>query len=147
MSVDRVKKAVKDALWLIRANDAFLFEADAHERTIAARFALYLLPYFPEHQIDPEYNRHGLNPKVVDLPANCGGRRRVIPDIVVHQRGRDDENLLIIQIKKETNPEPRECDRAVIAAMKDQLGYSYGVLIDFPAGNGAKNRRPHVEWF
>jgi hypothetical protein len=117
--------------------------------TVVAKFAGYLAPRFPQHCVDVEYNRHGLEPKMVDLPANChgGGRRRIYPDIVVHLRGNDDENLLVIQIKKETNPESRDCDRSIIAAMKREFGYRAGLLLELPAGAGASQRESSLSWF
>lgn len=145
-----VKKAVGEALQLLFKNDSFLLEADAHERTIAAKLACYLAlsTHFPKHQIDVEYNRHGLEPKAVHLPEYYRGdvKQRIFPDVIMHQRGSDDENLLVIQIKKETNPEPRDYDRAVVEAMKRGFHYRRGLLLDLPAGPGAKNRRPHLEW-
>jgi hypothetical protein len=143
-----MERAVRDAIRLLFANDAFLLETDVQERTIAARLAHYLEPHFPGHTVDVEYNRHGLEPKKVDLPAGCrgGGQRLVLPDVVVHQRGHDRENLLVIQVKKETNHQLRLCDRAVIEAMRREFAYRRGLLIDIPAGPGATNREPRLEW-
>jgi hypothetical protein len=64
----------------------------------------------------------------------------------VHQRGHDNENLLVVQIKKETNPEPREYDGAVIGAMKREFRYRHGLLLDLPMGPGAAKRKPLLEW-
>jgi len=143
-----MEKLVADALRLLFANDGFLLEADVAERAIAARLATYMSAHFRDHQVDVEYNRHGLVPKEVGLPESCrgGGRKRIFPDVIVHQRGHDDENLLVIQIKKETNREPRECDRAVIEAMKREFRYRRGLLIDLPAGPGATGRDTKLEW-
>lgn len=145
---DLMEKAVEDAVRLLFKNDAFLLESNVAERAIAPKLAQYLGPYFPSHKVDVEYNRHGLEPKKVNLPEYChgGGDRLIFPDVVVHQRGHDDENLLVIQIKKETNPEPRDCDRAIIAAMRCQFRYRRGLLLDLPAGPGAKDRKPSLEW-
>jgi hypothetical protein len=66
--------------------------------------------------------------------------------VVVHQRGHDRENLLVIQVKKETNHQLRLCDRAVIEAMRREFAYRRGLLIDIPAGPGATNREPRLEW-
>ncbi len=89
-----VKKAVEDALQLLFKNDSFLLVADAHERTIAAKLACYLAlsTHFPKHEIDVEYNRHGLEPKAVDLSEYYRGgvEKRIFPDVIVHQRGHDD---------------------------------------------------------
>jgi hypothetical protein len=143
-----MRKAIQDALASLLARDGFLLETDVSERTIAAKLACYLAPHFPEHSVDVEYNRHGLVPKRVDRPMNCrgGGEGLILPDVIVHKRGHDDENLLVIQIKKSTNPEPRDCDRAIIGAMKRDLRYKYGLLIDLPAGLGATRQKPRLEW-
>jgi hypothetical protein len=143
-----MEKAAQDAVKLLFANDVFLLESDVHEQAIAAKLALYLTPHFPNHNVDVEYNRHGLEPKKVNLPANCrgGGEKLILPDVIVHQRGHDGENLLVIQVKKETNHEPRDCDRAVIYAMRREFGYRRGLLIDLPAGPGAAEREPRLEW-
>ena len=46
--------------------------------------------------VDCEYNRHGLETK--QLPRKCrgGSQSRVFPDIVVHLRGDNDSNLLVV---------------------------------------------------
>jgi hypothetical protein len=143
-----MEKAVEDAVRLLFKNDALLLENNVAERAIAAKLAQYLVPYFPGHQVDVEYNRHGLESNKVDLPEYCrgGGKKLILPDVVVHQRGHDDENLLVVQIKKETNPEPRDCDRAIIAAMRREFHYRRGLLLDLPAGPGAIDRKPNLEW-
>jgi hypothetical protein len=142
-------KAVDSSLQLLFANDSYLLEADVAERAVAAKLASHLARHFPQHRVDVEYNRHGLEPKMVNLPTNCrgGGRRRIYPDIVVHLRGNDDENLLVIQIKKETNHESRDCDRSIIAAMKREFGYRAGLLVELPAGAGATQRKSSLNWF
>jgi hypothetical protein len=143
-----MREAVSDALRLLFVNDAFLLESTVHERTIAAKLACYLAPHFPEYSVDVEYNRHGLDPKRVDLPVGCrgGGHLLVLPDVIVHKRDNDGDNLLVIQIKKETNPEPRYCDRVIIQAMMQDFHYTFGLLIDLPSGRGAAQRNPELEW-
>ncbi len=143
-----VQGRVREALAILSRSDGFLLEADAAERTIAGRLAAHLAPLFPKHDVDVEYNRHGLDPKVVGLPQHCkgGGQRRIFPDVIVHHRGNDNDNLLVIQLKKETNDEPRDCDRAKIEAMKRELQYKVGVLVELPAGPGAKMRELRLEW-
>jgi hypothetical protein len=143
-----MEQMILEAIQQLFRNDGFLMEADAHERTIAARLARYLEGYFPHHQVDVEYNRHGLESKMVNLPQNCrgGGEKLIFPDVIVHQRGHDGENLLVIQLKKETNREPRACDRAIIEAMKDAFHYRRGLLLELPSGAGAVVREPRLEW-
>jgi hypothetical protein len=140
-----VKDVVEEVVQQLFAEDAFLLETNVAERTIAARLAVYLEPRFPGHHVNVEYNRHGLHPKRLDLPA-YGGQKLILPDVVVHRQGHDEENLLVIQVKKETNHESRDYDRAVIAGLKTDYGYAWGVLIDLPAGPGATEREAKLEW-
>jgi hypothetical protein len=143
-----MEQTVLDALRLLYDNDLFLLENDVHERTIAKVFADYLKPHFPGHQVDVEYNPHRLDVKAVHLPEDCGGggRKLIYPDVIVHQRGHDKENLLVVQLKKTTNRQPRFCDRAIIKAMKKAFQYHRGLLLELPAGPGSAEQEPHLEW-
>jgi hypothetical protein len=51
--------------------------------------------------VDPEYNRLGLDPNAVELPNECreGDKKLILPDIVVHRRGNDNNNLRLIEVK------------------------------------------------
>ena len=143
--VASIRDIVTEAVDCLFERDGFLLEANAGERTIVGRLVAYLEPHFPEHHVNVEYNRHGLHPKRLDLPA-YGGEKLIVPDVVVHRQGHDEENLLVIQVKKETNNESRDYDRAVIAGMKKDYGYRWGVLIDLPAGPEATKRKALLEW-
>jgi hypothetical protein len=140
-----IKDVVGEAVEQLFAKEGFLLEANAAERTIAARLAVHLEPRFPGYHVNVEYNRQGLDPKRLNLPAS-GGEKLILPDVVVHRQGHDENNLPVIQVKKETNNESRDYDRAVIAGMKQDYGYTWGVLIDLPAGPGATGRKTHLEW-
>jgi hypothetical protein len=145
-----MKNAMKEAIDALFERDKYLLEGDVHERTISAQLACYLKPLFSEYDVDVEYNRQGLEPKAVSLSSKCDhirGEQRIFPDIIVHQRGPKGRNLLVIQVKKETNRDCRECDRAIIRAMIQDFGYTRGLLLELPAGAGAAKRKPHCEWF
>lgn len=107
-----------------------------------------MAPLFPDHNVDVEYNRHGLDPKDLDLPPDCrgGGEKLIVPDVIVHRRGHGDDNVLVVEVKKDTNRESRACDRAKILGMKRYFRYRWGVLLELPAGPGAGNRQPREEW-
>jgi hypothetical protein len=133
-------------------NEAELLELDVHERTVAGYLAhRYLAPQFPNHRVDADYNKVGLarEPKRLELPKECrgGGYRIVVPDIIVHHRGTNDQNLLVVEIKMETNNIPRMCDEIKLVGYREQLQYRVGVLLDLPAGNGASDRPPALQWF
>jgi len=140
-----VKAVVGEAVEQLFAKDAFLLKADVAERTVAARLAVYLEPHFPQHHVNVEYNRHGLHPKRLKLPA-YGGEKLILPDVVVHRQGHDENNLLVIQVKKETNNESREYDRAAYCRHEAGLRLHVGCLDRPPCRAGSNDRKAHLEW-
>ncbi len=148
MNRPEIEARLREAVAIMFERDRLLLEYEVGERAIAAKLACYLAPLFPDHDVDVEYNRHGLDPKTVQLPPEChgGGERLIVPDVIVHRRGNDADNLLVVEVKKETNAEPRTCDRAKILGMKKQFGYTWGVLLEVPAGPGAGTRQSATEW-
>lgn len=75
-----------------------------NERAMVFRIAHYMArsiePAFRECnlKVDSEYNRHGGNPK--RRGRGNQPKKLIIPDIVVHQRGVDQLNILVVEAKK-----------------------------------------------
>lgn len=143
------RSRVDVALESLATYDDILLEYDVGERTIAAKLAQYLQGVFPGHDVDVEYNRHGLDPKRVGLPVGChqAGDALVVPDIVVHRRGHDRDNLLVIELKKTTNRDPRDCDQTKVLALKGALHYEFGITIEIPTGPARGGLEVVQEWF
>jgi hypothetical protein len=131
----------------------------AGERAIAHRLAYYLERSLRNAHliedtgplcVDCEYNRHGGAAKAVAIESalksivlKARGRKRwepdedgryifsVEPDIVVHERGHDGRNRLIVEIKKASNHETQEYDQLKLelftTSRKDEYGYGYDV--------------------
>jgi hypothetical protein len=60
----------------------------------------------------------------------------IAPDIIVHQRSEDDLNLLVIEVKKTSNPEIPEYDDLKLSCFtkqteqdKDEFGYQLGFAV------------------
>ena len=116
----RLAAAVKQ----LEQADLHLLKHDVNERTVAGRLAVYLIHQFPLHDVDAEFNRHGGEPKRL-------GDDLVLPDILVHKRGHDLDNLLVIEMKKASNSTGQDLDkRRVQAFMTDPYCYQYGVVIE-----------------
>ena len=120
-----IGRAVFNALKQLFDRDATLLIINVSERTIAAKLAEYLGPYLPNLDVDVEYNRMGIIPKRIMLNTDADG---VYPDIIVHSR-MTTNNLLAIELKKSSNPEPKELDISKLKAYRQQLGYSYALFI------------------
>lgn len=143
MRIDEVKRYLKQAIDRVKKADRHLFDVNASERCIAARLAMYLQEYFVEYDVDVEYNRDGDNSKELQGVAQCHPRKRdqrtpsglVLPDVIVHRRGDNNSNLLVIEMKKASDPRGIDCDRQRLRAFRDQLNYKLGALVVCRTGN------------
>jgi hypothetical protein len=112
MNENELKDLVETALESFRRRDRYLLENDLSERCIAARLAFHLqnrLVDLPELSVDVEYNRKGISPKKMAIPDRCAKKQTengvlVVPDIIVHRRGSEGTNILVLKLKKTTNP-------------------------------------------
>ena len=81
------------------------------------------------------------------LLRECRGRAQdlVYPDIVIHLRGNDGRNLLVIEAKPRKRPEVPRCDQIKLEEFTKQDGelhYEFGLFIGFD-----KLQNPQLVWF
>lgn len=112
MVADDVKRALVESIHELIDRDAYLLEHDVNERAITHKLAIYLQRRCAGFDVDCEYNRNMREPKRLDLLLEhlpLGDRTidvadvhavTVYPDVIVHQRGSNEENLLVIEMKK-----------------------------------------------
>ena len=150
--------------------DSNLLDVTAHEQAISHRIAVYLEHFFqwrPGLNIDCEYYKHLDTSKTGDLDVSyfeamrskfgeCECRscthpefekfpnKLLRPDILVHSRGNDNANLIVIEIKREgvcafdlTKLEALTRPKA----KGGRFGYALGLFLHFSGGNAA------YEWF
>lgn len=151
MNYEEVRGKLFMALNQLSKNDIWLLHNNLNERTIAHKLAEYLQQIFPEYHVDCEYNR--------DVEQNSGLKKvsilkeryeaiknevidgvsidvSVFPDIIIHRRGTNKFNLLVIELKKSknTNKGARDFDIEKLHSFTDQserntLKYNYGVFL------------------
>jgi hypothetical protein len=105
---DQANEIVGTAIDQLIAEQPELLDLDVSERALCHQLAKYIAVLVPNDlhlQTDCEYNRHGANPKRLDLPPRDALDRElrattVFPDIIVHRRGTDDHNEIVLEIKK-----------------------------------------------
>jgi hypothetical protein len=94
----KLEKNILDALKILYEVDKYLISHRVSERNIVGRFYLYfnesIQLNFKGYNVDSEYNRNMEEPK--RLPHFEKG---TFPDIIVHKRGSNEDNLLIIEFK------------------------------------------------
>ena len=123
------------ALDLFYEKDAHLIEINVHERSIAHKFAEYLQLLFPEYNVDCEYDKHGKYTKELEGVKECDEERktnRILPDIIIHKRGHDRNNLVVFEIKSKS--EATACDIKKLGLMTTKDGefrYEVGMFIKF----------------
>jgi|GEM_PF-1056806 len=148
MDQDAIETILNAALDTLYAGDQKMIVVDVAERALCARLSAILQNSFPEHAVHAEYNRHGVYPKEIDLP-NADGvptSTRVFPDIIVHQPGHDDENILVIEVKKSTNVLPDQADIRKLEKLKEQIAYRFAVFLRLPAGEAAERANVRMIW-
>ncbi len=135
-----VKRRLRSACRKLIREDAKLFDFDVNERTLTQRLSLYLQPKFREYAVDCEYNRDIDGLKTLPIPARrvrSDDTRAVtvFPDIVVHIRGTHENNLLVVEGKKDA-PIDRvpTHDANKLKALTSQNGrfkYTWGAFLNF----------------
>jgi hypothetical protein len=130
---DVIRSALESAIGEVIAKEAALLQINAGEQAIAHHLANYLRQALQSQlNVDVEYNKHRTGRKVLLLPTKgdpSGIQQQTIvrPDIIVHRRGDDEANLLVIEVKKPS--QDLERDRQKLYAFKDQLGYQYAAHV------------------
>lgn len=122
----------KDSCLVDMAEDVKQNNGSHHvgERAIVFRLAHYMqnimdkMPVFKGYVLDCEYNRDGTDIK--KLQEKC-----VYPDVIVHQRQNNENNLLVMEVKTYWNSDTRQ-DMQKIEKFMEQGGkykYKFGLSL------------------
>lgn len=134
-SIEKLKENLQTAIDRLIKNEAFLLKSRANERSLSHKLAEYLQTLFPNFNVDCEYNKKGLDTKVLDGIRECSEQKktdRVYPDIIIHKRNYDNNNLMVIEIK--TISEDENCDFEKLkrfTRLDGKYEYQLGVFIRF----------------
>jgi hypothetical protein len=135
-----ISAVVDEALDSLITEQPALLDLDVTERALSHHLALYISRLVPaEYDVDVEYNRHGVDPKRLELPPRDALDRElrattVFPDILVHKRNADDHNLLVLEMKKPG--EDMEYDKLKLRAFRRELGYRHTAHVVLGRNNG-----------
>lgn len=177
IQIKDVKQKVSEAITKIFERDLYLLTHDLNERTIAHKYAIYLQEQFSEYDVDCEYNKNvddDRNKKLIYIVEKeyreINRIKRafsadiieddieymalsIFPDIIVHKRGENLKNHLIVEIKKSTNTNLQEkaFDLKKLECYTDKLrhnklAYEFGVFIEFETGV-QDPAKPRLTWF
>jgi len=135
--------------------ESFILKEGLNERTIAHKLAEYIQRVFPNYDVDCEYNKMPvedareyvkktleLDPE--DIESDDEKAITVYPDIIVHKRGSNESNYLVIEVKKKEYAEIKrkgkeetykEFDIRKLKAYTKHLNYTYGIYLEFNKDN------------
>ena len=127
-----------NAIEVFYTRETHLLEKDLGERTLTHRLAVHLEKQFSGWEVDCDYNRLGERTlrlprgSIVSTDDHLG--KSVYPDIVVHQRAIPN-NLLAIEVRKESNHQPPEHDQHKLRGLTDpHLWFAYRIGVYLTLG-------------
>lgn len=121
-----LEKLIERALDQLYQEDSYLIKNGVHERSIVFRFAHYLQDLMDESNelkefdLDLEYNKNGRFAK--RIPDRIRG---VFPDLIIHKRGTNDGNLLIVEFKTWWDPDTRKDKKKLLQFVDSNGEYKY----------------------
>lgn len=152
----QIDTLVRQALNYVLAKDTWLLTNDLSEQSISHRIAYYLEQLFNDYDVDCEYNgdidrqnnkkaisvlktelmQFGLlrDKEASDLEKEFTNRA-VFPDIIIHKRGTNENNLCILEVKKSTSRVNYEYDFIKLCSYtsdryENSLKYQLGIFIE-----------------
>jgi excisionase family DNA binding protein len=148
--VAEIRTSLKRAMAQFIKRDHYLLEFDVNERSVSHRLALYLQAAFPKSAVDCEYNRDLAYTKELEPPTDPiewddTEAKTVFPDIIVHKRGSNHHNMLVVEMKKRTDGDDADFDRDKLTSFVEQYRYRKGAFETFTTGPSGKFNT--VEWF
>ena len=126
-----ILESIRIACELLLEEDWDLFTHEVHERTLTQNLARHLEEFFKDFSVDCEYNRDGNDPKEIPQNDPENPTKKVIPDIIIHKRGCNDHNLVVIEAKKDANDCNMEKDRVKLLGIRETLKYHRAFFINF----------------
>ena len=128
MNQDIVMTIIATALDFLYDNDQYLISNGERyyvsERSIAHKLGCYLSQLIQEYDVDCEFSR--------DLDAiKQMGCDKIVPDLIVHKRGNNDDNLIVIEVKPWWNDKSKafikdENKLTYLTNYNNQYKYKYG---------------------
>ena len=142
--LQKIQKSVKDCLENFLNQDIFLLQIDVSERAITHRLACNLQSKFSQLHVDCEYNRK--NARIKRMDQNDLQSAQIYPDIIVHKRDSDSNNILAIEIKKHGTKKIEEDRKRLEIFTKEGHNYKFGLLVIFNVKEKHQTK-PTCEWF
>ena len=134
--IAELKGVISGCLERLYRDDADLISRHGVEPAVIGTFYGYVLEavggleWLRGLRVDTEYNKNGLDSKRTVRKPNG-----IRPDIIIHRRGYNEANVLVMEIKGWSNTEPREDDIVKLEDLTNQEEeYKYGLAVFLDLG-------------
>ena len=146
--------ALDQSVTLLLRNDSTLLTRAINERAVSSRLADYMRGLFVGFHVDADYNGDMDKPndekalsiaknrlEEIGYKVNKDNTYRIYPDIIVHERGTNENNLVVIEVKKDSSQKVyKEYDlikleHLTIDYYGNHYNYKLGVAIEFGTAN------------
>ncbi len=133
---DLIEK-VKEAINILYKEDKILFNNNVSERCLVYNFAKHFINLLDSEEykglnVDLEYNRNCKGMKTIENQLTS------YPDLILHKRGSNSDNRMVIEFKKWNNLYRLNKDRKKLSSFKTEYGYKLCMLIVFHKENSGK---------
>ena len=135
-----------------------------NELNLNAHLTKYLAPLFRGLDVDPEYNGDRLKAndrkaldiakgrmREIGIEPNEANNYQLTPDIIIHTRNTNENNLVVMEIKKDTNSKKnKEFDLIKLEHMTiDYLGnhYNYKLGVALVFGTKGNTGTYNIQYF
>ena len=147
MKDEEIKAIVHSAIKKLLEEDHYLLQYDLNERAISHRLGIYIEQNFQasefEYDVDCEYNKTLDNSKMISVG-------KILPDVIVHKRGRMHDNILVVEVKKTKTSNSDKKDQLKLEELTDQQGefrYRIGLRLVLPTGDNMEEDKIKLEWY
>jgi hypothetical protein len=134
MEKEQVTEILEYAIEQLKKNDSVLFDLNVSERALMFHMARYIRDKTPVNlNVDCEYNRHLTDVKTLHyLKRKLGVETKsdVFPDILIHERNSDKNNILVVELKKCDGDLNQDIEK-LKAFKKEPYSYTFAVQIVF----------------
>lgn len=150
MNIVQIIQNLDAGISLLLERESDNLERGLNELNISTHLAYYLKPYFSDFDVDPEYNGDIDKPndkKALDIAknrilevgrqANINNNYKISPDIIIHKRRTNENNLVVIEVKKDTHPQTYKdydlikLEHLTIDYLGNHYNYRLGVALVF----------------
>jgi hypothetical protein len=160
-TLNQLRNILSESISEFIERDIYLIDKGVSERSVANRLACYIQNRFDNLHVDAEYNRFAreLSDEQMEVVKKRLSYKRtsdyriedhlVNPDIIIHLRGQQSENLLIIEIKRGRSKKDAiqkdysKLEAFTLKGYESEPHYRFGLFIHFKDSFA----QPELTWF